>query len=229
MSAHPIPQQELIKLVYTRLLTGLLIMILILFLPAGTLAYWQAWLYLGCLVIPMLIVLNFWLRKDPELLERRMRMREKEVAQKKIIRVSYFIFPLFFLLPGFDYRFGWSSVPVWLVIIADCIVLIGYGLFVLTIRENRFASRIIEVQNGQRVITTGPYSLVRHPMYLGVMLIYFLTPLALGSYWALLSSIWIVPILAARIINEEKVLERDLPGYLEYQQKTRFRIIPGIW
>lgn len=229
MSAHPIPQQDLIRLVYTRLFIGVLIMILILFLPAGTLAYWQAWVYLGCLVIPMLIVLNFWLRKDPELLERRMRMREKEVAQKKIIRASYFIFPLFFLLPGFDYRFGWSSVPVWLVIIADCIVLIGYGLFVLTIRENRFASRIIEVQNGQRVITTGPYSLVRHPMYLGVMLIYFLTPLALGSYWALLISIWILPILAARIINEEKVLERDLPGYLEYQQKTRYRIIPGIW
>jgi protein-S-isoprenylcysteine O-methyltransferase Ste14 len=140
-----------------------------------------------------------------------------------------FWFILAFILPGLDRRFGWSDVPVPVVLAADLLVLLGYGIVVLAFRENQYASRTVQVEQGQKVIATGPYALVRHPMYLGAMLMYAASPLALGSYWALIPALVIVPILVVRIVNEEQVLERELPGYPEYRQATRYRLLPGIW
>ncbi|MBU4225341.1 MAG: isoprenylcysteine carboxylmethyltransferase family protein [Chloroflexi bacterium] len=229
MSNNQLPQGELIKMVSARLLVVIPLLFAMFFLPAGTFAYWEAWVYLTVLLIPMFLVLIYLLKNDPELLERRMRMREKETEQKLIIKISYLYFLLAFLLPGFDKRFEWSNVPVVVVIVADVLVLLGYGMFFLVLRENRYASRIVEVEQEQKVISSGPYAIVRHPMYLGVSLMYILSPLALGSYWAMIPSLLIIPLLAARIRNEESVLGRELKGYQEYVQKTKYRLIPGIW
>jgi len=229
MSSTQISQAELIKLVIVRFLVVLLALSAMLFLPAGTWAYWEAWVYLAILFIPVFFVLIYLLKNEPELLVRRMRLREKEAQQKLIIKLSYIPFLLAYLLPGFDKRFGWSNVPVWVVVVADILVLLGYGLIFLVFRENRYASRIVEVEQGQAVISSGPYAVIRHPMYLGAILLYVLSPLALGSYWAMIPSILIIPVIVARIWNEESVLVRDLKGYQEYMQKTRYRLIPGLW
>ena len=229
MSNTQISQVELIKLVIVRFLVVLLALSAMFFLPAGTWAYWEAWVYLAIIFIPMFFVLIYLLKNEPELLVRRMRLREKEEQQKLIIKLSYIPFLLAYLLPGFDKRFGWSNVAVWVVIVADILVLLGYGLIFLVFRENRYASRIVEVEQGQTVISSGPYAVIRHPMYLGAILLYVLSPLALGSYWAMIPSILIIPVIVARIWNEESVLARDLKGYQEYMQKTRYRLIPGLW
>jgi protein-S-isoprenylcysteine O-methyltransferase Ste14 len=156
-------------------------------------------------------------------------MKEKEKRQKLIVKISYLYFLLTFLLPGFDKRFGWSNVPVILVVIADILVLFGYGMFFLVLRENRYASRIIEVEKEQKVISSGPYAIVRHPMYLGILIMYAFSPLALGSYWAIIPAIMIIPILVARIWDEERILMKELDGYQRYMEKTKYRLIPGIW
>jgi protein-S-isoprenylcysteine O-methyltransferase Ste14 len=222
-------QAELTRLVYGRAAMAIVALFAMFFLPAGTFAYGEAWGYLAVLLIPMFVALHYLLRNAPDLLRRRMQMREKEAAQKLIVKLSYPYFLLAFVLPGFDYRWGWSHVPVLIVVIADILVALGYGLVLLVFRENRYASRIIEVAAEQTVISSGPYALVRHPMYLGVTVMYLASPLALGSYWALLPAAAIVPILVARIINEEAMLERELKGYREYMEKTRYRLIPGVW
>jgi protein-S-isoprenylcysteine O-methyltransferase Ste14 len=229
MSNTTLSRGALLKLVASRFLLFIPAIGVILFLPAGTLAYWPAWVYLAILLIPMGFVLLYLLRNDPALLERRMRMREKRSQQSRIIQLSYVVFLVAFVVPGLDWRFGWSHVPVGLIVVGDVIVLLGYGLFVLVMRENSYASRIIEVAQGQQVISSGPYAFVRHPMYLGAGTMYMLTPLALGSYWALLPSLLILAVLVARIRNEEKVLAVELAGYREYMLKTRYRLIPGIW
>jgi protein-S-isoprenylcysteine O-methyltransferase Ste14 len=229
MDDKQLSQSELIKMVFVRLLIVIPLLLAMFFLPAGTFAYWEAWLYLTVLLIPMVLVLIYLLRNDPALLARRMRMREKEASQKLIVKLGSLYYLLIFLIPGFDKRFGWSNVPVVVVIVADVLVLLGYGMFFLVLRENRYASRIIEVEQGQEVISSGPYAIVRHPMYLGVSLMYILSPLALGSYWATIPSLLIIPLLVARIRNEESVLGRELKGYKEYMQKTTYRLIPGIW
>jgi protein-S-isoprenylcysteine O-methyltransferase Ste14 len=217
------------KMVFIRLLIMVPLMLAMFFLPAGTFAYWEAWLYLTVLLIPMVFTLIYLLKNDPELLERRMRMREKEASQKLIVKLGALYFLLIFLIPGFDKRFEWSHVPVAVVIVADVLVLFGYGISFLVLRENRYASRIIEVEEGQEVISSGPYAWVRHPMYLGVSLMYIFSPLVLGSSWAMIPSLLIIPLLAVRIRNEEGVLERDLKGYKEYMQKPKYHLIPGIW
>jgi len=199
------------------------------FLPAGTILYWEAWAFMVVLFIPVSVFAAYLLKYNPALLERRLKRIEKEPQQKRIIAVSTMVLLAAFLLPGFDKRFGWSSVPIWLVIVADVIVLLGYLLFVLTLRENEYASRTVEVEQQQRVITTGPYSFVRHPLYLAVTLIYGFSPLALGSYWALIPVALFLVVLVARILNEEKVLLRDLDGYADYCMAVRYRLIPGIW
>ena len=199
------------------------------FLPAGTLAYWHGWVYMGLLLFPMVFVLRYLLRNSPELLARRMQMRERERTQKRLISFTAVYFLAAFALPGFDFRWGWSSMSVWVVLAGDLLVLLGYGLIIRVFMENRYASRTVEVTSGQQVISTGPYAVVRHPMYVGVLLMYLATPVALGSWWALLPAMAIAPILVIRISNEEQVLERDLPGYKEYKQKTKYRLLPGIW
>jgi protein-S-isoprenylcysteine O-methyltransferase Ste14 len=229
MSASPsMSQRELRRAVYARLAVAFVALPLVFFLPAGTLRYWEAWVYLAVLLIPVIFAMRYFLRYEPEFLGAGCGW-EKETQQKTIIKLSFVWFLLAFILPGFDHRFGWSDVPVWVVILADLVVLFGYAVILRVFRENRYASRVVEVERGQQVISSGPYGVVRHPMYVGTLLMYLASPVALGSWWALLPALLIVPILVARIINEEKVLARDLPGYAEYMQETRYRLIPGIW
>lgn len=199
------------------------------FLPAGTVRYWQAWVYMAVLLIPMSIFALYLLRTNPALLTRRMKMREAELQQRWVMGIMSMLLIILFGLPGFDRRFGWSSVPTWLVIASDLIILMGYLLFVLTLRENEYAARTVEVEAQQQVITTGPYAIVRHPMYVAATLMFGFSALALGSYWALLPAALLPLLLVVRILNEEEVLRRDLPGYAEYCKSVRYRLLPGIW
>jgi protein-S-isoprenylcysteine O-methyltransferase Ste14 len=221
---HGLNAKMFLFLILALIITGLM-----LFLPAGSLNYWQAWVFMVTLFIPPLFVIAYFLKHDPGLLERRMQFREKETEQKTIIKIADLILLIGFLIPGFDYRYHWSAVPIWLVILSDIIIFSGYLLIFIVFKENSYTSRTVEVAKKQKVITTGPYSLVRHPMYVGMILIFIFIPLALGSYWALICFVPIIILLIFRIFNEEKVLLRDLKGYKEYMQKTRYRLIPGIW
>lgn len=229
MNNEILSRQKLLRMALVRYFGAFLALAALFFLPAGTLDYWQAWVYLAILFIPMGFVLAYMLRNDPSLLERRFRLREKESTEKKIIPLSWLFFLAAFLLPGFDRRYGWSQVPVWMVIAADGLVLLGYGIVFLVFRQNTYASRVIEVEEQQQVISSGVYAVVRHPMYVGTLLLYGASTLALGSWWAFLPILPIIGIIIARILDEERLLARDLPGYKEYMQKVRFRLIPGIW
>lgn len=217
------------RTVIARLLAGVLAFSALFFLPAGTLFYWQAWVYLAVVFMPITIFACYLLHSHPVLLERRLKMREAESRQRRVIAASSVVLLALFLIPGFDRRFGWSSVPSWLVIAADIVILLGYLLFILTLRENEYASRTIEVAEGQRVITTGPYAVVRHPMYVAATVIIGFSALALGSYWALIPAALYPLLLVARILNEEDVLRKELDGYIDYCTVVRYRLIPGIW
>jgi protein-S-isoprenylcysteine O-methyltransferase Ste14 len=229
MNNRKFSRGDLMKAVAVRFLGAIVVLAAVFFLPAGTWNYWQGWVYMAVLLVPAAFVLAYFRRNDPALLERRMRTREREPQQKLIIQLSLVWFFLVFLIPGFDRRFGWSSVPAAVVIAADVLVFLGYALVCLVFRENSYASRIVEVEKEQRVISSGPYALIRHPMYAGVIVMYMFTPLALGSYWAMIPAPLIIPILVARIRNEEGVLLRELRGYADYVQKVRYRLIPGAW
>jgi protein-S-isoprenylcysteine O-methyltransferase Ste14 len=215
--------------VLVRFGAGALILAALFFGTAGTLDYWQAWVYQAVLFTPMTLVLVYLLRRDPELLERRIHSREPIAAQQAIVVVASLITLLAVVFPGLDRRFGWSNLPSAVVIAADGILLLGYGLFFLVLRENSYASRTVQVMAGQRVVTSGPYRVVRYPVYLTVMVMYIASPLALGSVWALLPALLLPIFLVARIRNEERLLTDDLPGYREYQSTTEYRLVPGIW
>jgi len=221
--------KNLKKLIAVRFVLALFVLGLIFFLPAGTLGFWEAWVYLGIMLIPLALVVMYFLKRDPEVLERRMRLKEKEQVQKIFVIANDLLFAAGVLLVGFDRRWNWTTVPVALVVAADVVVLVGYAVFVQVIKANRYLSRTVEVDSGQKVITTGPYAVVRHPMYAGVLLIYLFTPIALGSFWALIPFAILTAILPIRILNEEKVLIRDLEGYRAYMEKTKYRLIPGVW
>jgi protein-S-isoprenylcysteine O-methyltransferase Ste14 len=221
--------KKLKTLTYLRFFAGIPVLGLFFFLPAGTIYFWEAWLFLVVLFTPIFFTMQYLLKNDPGLLERRMRTREKAGEQSLIIKLSFVYFLVTFLLPGFDKRYGWSNTPVWLVLGADLIVLAGYFVVFLVFRENSYASRTVEVDEGQKVIDTGPYAVVRHPMYSGVTALYVISPLALGSYWAVIPALLIVPIIVARIMSEERILAKDLPGYTEYQKKVKYRLLPGVW
>lgn len=228
MSEKPLTAR-LIKGALVRVGLGLPIIMLIIIFPAGDWGYWQGWMYVITLFLPMFFVVPYFLIKDPALLERRMRTRERESVQRKIIGLSYVYFLVVFIMPGLDVRFGWSNVPMVVSVIADVFVFMGYMIFVWVLTVNSYLSRVVEVDTDQRVVSTGPYAIVRHPMYVGVSLMYIASPLALGSYWALLPAMLIVPLLMARIKNEEQVLLRELGGYDDYIKKVKYRLLPGIW
>ena len=198
-------------------------------LPAGTLNFWQVYAYFGVILVPMLFVLRYFLKNDPRFLERRSKMAEKVKEQKLIQWLNLPVFILSFIIPGLDKRFGWSEIPLEVIIAADAVVLGGYLLIFVVFRQNSYASRIVEIDKEQKVITTGLYSVVRHPMYLGVLIMYLPTPLALGSYWGLIPMAMLPVALVFRIINEEKVLSENLAGYKDYCLKTRYRLLPYLW
>jgi protein-S-isoprenylcysteine O-methyltransferase Ste14 len=220
---------HLLRRVLVRFLGGGLLLAAVFFGTAGTLRYWQAWIYLIVLLVPVTMTGVYLMRRDPELLERRTRGREPRASQRLIISASTFVLILAYVLPGLDQRFGWSDVPVAVVLTADVVSLLAYGLFVLVMWENRYASRTIAVDAGQKVVSTGPYRYVRHPMYVAMIVMYLAGPIALGSYWAVLPALLLPVVLAARILDEERLLVEELPGYREYTAKTRFRLIPGLW
>jgi protein-S-isoprenylcysteine O-methyltransferase Ste14 len=212
-----------------RAVAGIVIIAALLFIPAGTFAYWEAWVWLAILFGGLLFVGTYFFVRDPEVMERRMRTRETQRPQKNIIAAFVVVMIFLFVIPPLDQRFGWSNVPPAVVVLADLLVLFGFALYFVTTLENRYASRVIEVQEGQKVISSGPYAVIRHPMYLAMALLLGFSPLALGSWWGCLPSLLIPFLLAQRITREEDLLRGSLPGYAEYLQKVRFRLVPYIW
>ena len=205
---------------------------LLLLMPAGTMAYWQAWVYLGIFVGASALTTVFLIRRDPALLERRMRggpTAEKRPVERLIMVFTSLGFIALLVVPALDRRFGWSGVPGWAVIVGDVLVVVGFYFIFLVYRENTFTSATIEVAPGQTVISTGPYAIVRHPMYASALLYLVGTPLALGSYWGLVPLAALLPFLLWRLFDEERFLAESLPGYVEYQRKVRHRLIPRIW
>lgn len=213
----------------TKFLLGVLMVVLLVFLPAGTLNYWNAWLLMGLLFVPMFIAgIILWL-KNPELLKKRLNAKEKEGEQKQVIGMSLIIFILGFVLAGLDFRYRWSNMPIGGVILASIIFAIAYILYAEVLRENTYLSRTIEVQENQKVIDTGLYGIVRHPMYFATILLFLSFPLVLGSWVSFAVFCFFPFLLVKRIKNEEIVLESGLEGYKEYKKKVKYRMIPFIW
>ena len=214
-------------------LAGLaVVMGLLLFVPAATLRYWQAWMYLSIFTSATVLTTLYLLRKDPALLERRMRggpRAERQPAQKFIMLCTSIGFIALLVVPAFDHRLGWSTVSLGGVVAGDVLVAIGFYLIFLVYRENTFASATIEVAENQKVISTGPYAIVRHPMYASAFIYLLGTPLALGSYWGLVPVAVMMPFLIWRLFDEERFLARNLPGYTEYQKRVRHRLVPFVW
>ena len=213
----------------TKFIFGAAIIGLMLFLPAGTINYFNGWLFLGLLFVPMLIMGIVMYIKSPDLLKKRLDSKEKRSAQKGVLALSGLMFPVGFIVSALDFRFGWSDVKFWGLYIACDLFLSGYVLYAEVMRENAYLSRKIEVQNGQKVISTGLYSIVRHPMYFATLLMFLPIPVILGSLWGLLAFALYPVIIVIRIKDEEKLLVSELPGYKEYTSKVKYRLIPFIW
>jgi protein-S-isoprenylcysteine O-methyltransferase Ste14 len=205
---------------------------LLLFVPAGTLHYWQAWAYLVVFFGASVLVTRYLMKTDPALLQRRLKggpWAEKAGAQRIIMLFVSVGFIAMLVVPALDHRFGWSAVPLTVVVAGDVLVAVGFYVIFLVYKENSFASATIEIAEGQKVISTGPYSVVRHPMYAGALLYLLGTPLALGSYWGLLAVVAMLPFLLWRLFDEEKFLAANLPGYTEYTNRVRYRLVPFVW
>lgn len=208
---------------------GVIIVGAFLFVSANTFKYWNAWLLLGLLFIPMFIAGIVLMINNPELLKKRLNGKEKELEQKLVLMLSGLMFALGFLVAGLNFRYKWIEVPNWVVIVGSVLFIIAYILYAEVMRENTYLSRTIEVQEDQKVIDTGMYKIVRHPMYMVTLLLFLSIPLILGSLISLVIFLMYPIIIAIRIKNEEKVLERDLKGYKEYKEKVKHRLIPFIW
>jgi protein-S-isoprenylcysteine O-methyltransferase Ste14 len=221
---------------YIRLVTQSLLFLFVmgalLFVPAGTFDYWEAWAFIA-VFIACNLPLTIWVAiNDPQLLERRMRAgptAEKEKSQKIIVTIAFLAFAGELLIPGLDRRFGWSEVPTYIVVLGNALIVLSYIGFYFVFRENTYGAATIRVERNQRVISTGPYAIVRHPMYAAALFLMLGIPLALGSWWGLIALVPGVPALVWRILDEERLLKRDLPGYAEYTQRRRFRLIPGLF
>ena len=210
-----------------------LVMVLggVLFLPAKTFQYWQAWVYIAVFAVASAAITIYLMKKDTALLQRRVNAGpadEKRPIQKIIQTVAQVAFLAIFVVSAFDHRFGWSGVPLFVVIVSDLLVAVGFYIVLLVFKENTFTSATIEVAAGQKVISTGPYAFVRHPMYSGALLLLIATPSALGSWWGMLAFFPIALVILWRLLDEEKFLKANLPGYLEYCSKVPYRLIPGI-
>jgi protein-S-isoprenylcysteine O-methyltransferase Ste14 len=222
-------RKRIIFKAFFRFMTAIVFILLLIFIPAGTVNYPNGWIFITGILIPMIFVLIYLYIKDPELLEKRINLDEKEKEQKKYVRLSLILFIIAYIIPGLDFRFGWSNVPLWLVYVSLIFMIGGYLMFIAVILQNRYASRVIEIQKEQKVIDTGLYSVVRHPMYMAATILYLSSSLVLGSFYALIPIALIPFLLGYRIINEEKVLLRGLQGYDGYVKKVKYRMIPYIW
>jgi protein-S-isoprenylcysteine O-methyltransferase Ste14 len=208
------------------------ILALLLFLPAWSLHFWQAWIYWTLFSFAVLFLTLYFLKYDPALIERRMKagpLAEQEKSQKIIQTIVVMLMCITFVIPGFDHRFHWSSVPTSAVMTADALVLVGFLIIFFVFKENSYAAGTVQVEAHQHVISTGPYRWVRHPMYVGAVFMFLATPVALGSFWALPPAFCLVGMIAIRLLEEEKYLTKNLCGYDAYRHKVRYRLIPYVW
>ncbi len=208
---------------------GLLLVGLLIFLPAGTIAFPGGWLLMGLLFIPMLIAGFVMLAKAPEFLKKRLDAKEKQGKQKGVLAFSGLMFIAGFVVAGLDFRFGWSTMPDWVTITAAVLFLASYALYAEVMRENAYLSRTIRVEEGQKVVDAGLYGIVRHPMYAVTILLFLMMPLVLGSWYALIAFLFYPAIIVVRLKDEEDLLTRELPGYEAYKQKVKYRIFPFVW
>ena len=221
--------KKLLITALTRVLAGIVIMAALIFIPAGTCAYWQGWLLLGILFVPMIVAGFVMMFKSPELLKKRLNMKEEQKEQKLVVALSGVMFIAAFVVAGLNFRFKWMVLSDWICIAAAIIFLIAYALYGEVLRENEYLSRTIEIQGNQKVVDTGLYGVVRHPMYMVTLVMFLAMPVVLGSVISLAITLIYIPIIVLRIKNEEKVLAEGLPGYREYMRKVRSRLIPHIW
>lgn len=223
---------SLVRKAWPRQIAFLIVLAALLFAPAGTLRYWQAWLFLGVFVGCSVGLGLYFVRRDPALIARRMDAgpaAEREPAQRIIIGLLLLCLAAMLVVSGFDRRFGWSDVPPPLSILGAFGIVASFAIFFIVMKQNSYAAATVRVERGQTVISTGLYGIVRHPMYAGVLPLVVAMPLALGSYWALLLVVPLLPILAWRLVDEERVLTARLPGYADYCRRVRFRLVPGVW
>lgn len=208
---------------------GLIVVGVLVFLPAGTLDYWQGWLFVGVLFVPMFVAGIVLMFRQPELLRKRLEAKEEEKEQKWVVALSGMLFIAMFVVAGLNRRYMWWMLPDWAVFAAAGLFLLGYLFYAEVLRENVWLSRTIEVQEYQKVVDTGLYGIVRHPMYAATLLLFLSMPLVLGSLWAFAIMLFYIPVISKRIRNEEKVLEEGLEGYREYKQRVRYKVIPYVW
>ena len=216
--------EAIIKIILGILLIGVLI-----FLPANTINYWNGWLLMGLLFIPMFIAGIIMMIKSPDLLKKRLKAKENEKEQKIVILLSLLMFVAGFIIAGLNYRYNWTIMPNWVVVVSSVIFVFSYILYAEVLRENQYLSRVIEVQENQKVVDTGLYGIIRHPMYAATIFLFLSMPLILGSLYSFAIFLVYPIIIAKRIKNEEEVLEKELEGYKEYKTKVKYKMIPFIW
>jgi protein-S-isoprenylcysteine O-methyltransferase Ste14 len=225
-----IPFPKLIFRTALRLIVAATVISFLIFFTAGTFDFWNGWLFLGAYFLPELLFKIYLTVKDPRLSQKRLKINEKEIIQKIFNLAYYLILLATLIIAGLDFRFHWSMVPAWLVMTATVIMVAGFLMNSLVMRQNTFASRVVEIQEGQKLVDAGLYSVIRHPMYLSALLFYCPIPIILGSYYAFILPVVSAPVLLViRILNEEKVLRNDLQGYEGYMKKVKFRLIPFVW
>ena len=213
----------------TKTILGIAIIALLLFLPAGTWIYPGAWRFIMLLFAPMVILGIMMLIFSPELLQRRLQTKEKRTTQQGVVRFSAFIFIFGFVVAGLDFRYGWSAIPEWAIYTVSTLFILGYVLYAEVMRQNVWLSRNITVETEQEVVSTGPYRIVRHPMYFATVIMFLAIPFILDSLWAVIPFLLYIPIIVIRILDEEQLLHSELKGYTEYCSKVRWRLLPLIW
>lgn len=213
----------------TKFLAGIVLVALLLFLPAASFAYWQAWLLMGILSVPMFFVGIILLLKSPDLLRKRLNAKEKDSEQKAVVAISGCLFLIAFIVAGLNWRFQWLLLPDWVVYAASALFVASYFLYAEVLRENAYLSRTVEVQENQKVIDTGLYGIVRHPMYAATAILFLAMPLVLGSLPSFVIMLGYIPVIVKRIRGEESVLEEGLAGYKDYKKKVKYRLFPFIW
>ncbi|WP_026670417.1 methyltransferase family protein [Butyrivibrio sp. AE3006] len=212
-----------------KVISGVLLMGILLFIPAGSFSYWNGWLLMAVLFVPMIVAGFVMMKKSPELLQKRLNAKEEQSEQKTVIVLSGLMFFAAFVVAGLNFRFGWIVLPNWIAYAATAVFLLGYLIYAEVLRENAYLSRIVEVQENQKVIDTGLYGIVRHPMYSSTLLLFLSMPLVLGSVISFVIMLVYIPIIAKRIRNEEQVLEQGLAGYSDYRKRVKHKLIPWIW